>query len=638
MQTSPFDEEPKEILVPKDCDVVFVADLFVEQYVGGAELTTQALYESAPDGIKVFRVNAKSITMKTLESGSNKYWVFGNAVSLDPNLVPSIIANLRYAILEYDYKFCKYRSMAKHFSAEQTECNCHETIVGKMASAFFHGAKTVFYMSEGQMQVYHERFPFLGEEEGSNQVVLSSVFDDRFFAAIKELRTIPKTKKWAVIGSESWIKGTDEAIKWCEDNGKEYEVLQGLSHTEMLTKLAESEGLVFYPRGFDTCPRVVLEAQLLGCELELNENVQHHSEFPFTGGTLEDVEVYLYGRRETFWNQTIHDMDWNPKISGYTTTFNCISQKYPFVQSIKSMLGFCEEVVVMDGGSNDGTFEQLLKMSETEPKLKVYQNTVDWNSKRSALEDGLQKARAREKCTMDFCWQQDSDEIVHEDHYQQIVKLCRQFPKFIDLIALPVVEYWGGPEKVRMDVNPWKWRISKNNPKITHGVPGLLRVEEDDGYYAQIGTDGCDYIDTETHEIIPHASFYTPDVHTVRMAALNGNKSALEQYELWFNSVVNAMPCVFHYSWFDLERKIKTYRDFWQNHWESLYNIKQEDTPENNMFFDKPWNSVTSEDISELATRLKSEMGGWVFHSKVNFSQPTPHLNIEKSQPELMNE
>ena len=56
------------------------------------------------------------------------------------------------------------------------------------------------------------------------------------------------------------------------------------------------------------------------------------------------------------------------------------------------------------------------------------------------------------------------------------------------------------------------------------------------------------------------------------------------------------------------------------------------------MFFDKPWNSVTSEDISELATRLKSEMGGWVFHSKVNFSQPTPHLNIEKSQPELMNE
>ena len=107
---------------------------------------------------------------------------------------------------------------------------------------------------------------------------------------------------------------------------------------------------------------------------------------------------------------------------------------------------------------------------------------------------------------------------------------------------------------------------------------------------------------------------------------------------MWFNSVVNAMPCVFHYSWFDLERKIKTYRDFWQNHWESLYNISQEDTAENNMFFDKKWSKVTPEDITTLATKLSKEMGGWVFHSKVDFSSPTPHLNIEKSQPELMNE
>jgi glycosyltransferase involved in cell wall biosynthesis len=634
-------EEAKDILIPSNYDIVFVADLFTEQYVGGAELTTQALYESVPEGMQVYRINARNVTLKTLESGMNKFWIFGNATSLNFELLPSVIANLNYSILEYDYKFCKYRSMEKHKASENKDCDCHTQQHGKILSAFFHGAKSVFYMSEGQMKIYHDRFPFLSNpSEGSNQIVLSSVFDDKFFAAIKQLRSTKKTKnKWIVLGSTSWIKGTQDAIAWCQENGKNYEVVQGLEYVEVLSKLAESEGFVFLPRGSDTCPRIVLEAQLLGCELHLNDNVQHHSEFPFTGGTLEDVEIYLYGRRETFWSQTKIDMNWNPKISGYTTTFNCESQDYPYIQSIKSLLGFCDEVVVMDGGSTDGTFEELTTMATQIEKLKVYQHVIDWNATRSGVEDGAQKARARNKCTLPFCWQQDSDEIVHENHYEQIIKLCRQFPKFVDLVCLPVIEYWGGEEKVRMDINPWKWRLSRNKPNITHGIPKHLRKTDEDGnLYASLGTDGCDYIDAETHEYIAHASFYTPEVHNLRLEALNGNEQAKKNYSVWFNEVVDAIPGVFHYSWFNLERKIKTYKNFWSRHWQSLYDIKQEDTAKNNMFFDKPWSAVTDSDIKSLAKDLKEKMGGWIFHSKINFSKPTPHLQIKLNQPKVMKE
>ena len=42
-------------------------------------------------------------------------------------------------------------------------------------------------------------------------------------------------------------------------------------------------------------------------------------------------------------------------ISGYTTTYNCLKEDYPFLESIQSMLGFCDEVVVVDGCSDDGT-------------------------------------------------------------------------------------------------------------------------------------------------------------------------------------------------------------------------------------------------------------------------------------------
>ena len=66
-----------------------------------------------------------------------------------------------------------------------------------------------------------------------------------------------------------------------------------------------------------------------------------------------------------------------------------------------------------------------------------------------------------------------------------------------------------------------------------------------------------------------------------------------------------------------------------QKHWESLYDIKQEDTPENNMFFDKAWSDVSDEEIAALATKLASKTGGHVFHTKIDWNNPTPSITIK---------
>ena len=169
------------------------------------------------------------------------------------------------------------------------------------------------------------------------------------------------------------------------------------------------------------------------------------------------------------------------------------------------------------------------------------------------------------RCTSEFLWQQDADEVVHENDYGKIKELCINFPTQCDLVSLPVVEYWGGPEKVRMDVNPWKWRLSRNMPHITHGIPKELRkMDDQSNLYALPRTDGCDYIHNSTYEVIPHASFYTQEVHDARLAAMQGHEQALADYKLWFQRVVDMLPSVHHYSWFNLPRKIKTYREQWQ--------------------------------------------------------------------------
>lgn len=633
---SVFDTSKKIESIPQDVDVVFVSDLFSSDHIGGAELTTDALIDESH--LNIFRLRSSDVNMELLSNSSSKFWIFGNFSGMASDLIPSIIANINYAIIEFDYKYCKYRSPEKHRIAEKKRCNCHNEMNGKMISAFYHGAESLWWMSKNQMDKYHELFPFLSDKKNT---VLSSIFDNSFFEKISELRVKNKNKtkeRWSIVGSTSWIKGVEDAEAFCKSNKFDYDVLWNLSYENMLESLSMSKGIVFLPRGMDTCPRFVIEAKLLGCDLIINTNVQHAKEKWFDTDNFDDIQSYLKNRPKIFWNEIQKSFNNNSTISGYTTTLNCIDQDYPFEESIMSLFGFCDQVVVVDGGSIDGTWERLQELSRDNRQLLIHQQSRDWNHPRFAVFDGLQKALARALCTSGFCWQQDSDEIVHEDDYDKIKNLINEIPKNVDIIALPVIEYWGGKDKIRIDVNPWKWRLSRNKPHITHGIPRELRKFDKKGeIFSLPGTDGCDYIRSDTFDRVDFANFYDETGHNMRIKALSGDSESLTAYQQWLDNVLKILPAVHHYSWFDIERKIKTYKTYWSTHWQSLYDIKQEDTVENNMFFDKTWKDVTDDDIKSLADRLKTEMGGWIFHEKLDFSKQTPSIDGTSSHPEIMN-
>lgn len=629
--------------IPESTQIIFVSDLFVEDYIGGAELTSESLITSSP--FEVYKLHSKDVTMALLARGANKFWVFGNFTQINPQLIPSIVGNLKYSIVEYDYKYCKFRSPEKHRHSTGSDCDCHNEINGKLISAFYYGSMGLWWMSEKQKEKYFSMFPFLAEKDN---VVLSSVFDNLTLSSMKLLSKQDQSKRkgWICLGSSSWVKGADQAEKWCKDNNLDYEVIWNLPYEETLAKLSKAEGFVYLPAGADTCPRMVIEAKLLGCKLHLNDYVQHKDEEWFTTDSVDEITDYLSASPGLFWKGIRAMMDYKPSISGYTTTYNCIDQQYPFEECIQSMLEFCDEVCVVDGGSMDGTYEVLLRLAAEyvtqnnvkdgpQCKLKVKQVKRDWNHPRFAVFDGMQKAEARAMCTKDFCWQMDSDEIVHEDDAQKIHHLCRSLSKDIDIVSLPVIEYWGGEDKVRVDIQPWKWRLSRNNPDITHGIPIQLRRQDENGdTFAIGGTDGCDMISRETGECCNHVSFYSQEAENARQAAIQGNLEALKEYENWFNGAVNNLPGVFHYSWYDLSRKIKLYKSYWTKHWNSLMNKNIEDTAETNMMFDLPWSSVTDEMIDARAQELKLT-GGHIWHQKWN-GKKIPWMTCNRKQPKYM--
>ena len=90
MFNNPFADSQK-LLIKPETQVVFVADAFLDTYIGGAEFTTEALIEKCP--YKFEKVKAKEVDIELLESGHHAFWIFGNFGQLDLELIPTIVAN-----------------------------------------------------------------------------------------------------------------------------------------------------------------------------------------------------------------------------------------------------------------------------------------------------------------------------------------------------------------------------------------------------------------------------------------------------------------------------------------------------------------------------------------------------------------
>ena len=81
------------------------------------------------------------------------------------------------------------------------------------------------WMSNEQEQRYIDRFPFL-EFKGR---VLGSVFSTKDLTQLEFLRDGQNNSSWLVQDSESWIKGTDDSIEWCKENGHDFKLFKNYS-------------------------------------------------------------------------------------------------------------------------------------------------------------------------------------------------------------------------------------------------------------------------------------------------------------------------------------------------------------------------------------------------------------------------
>ncbi len=145
-------------------------------------------------------------------------------------------------------------------------------------------------------------------------------------------------------------------------------------------------------------------------------------------------------------------------ISGFMNVWNVKSQGYPFIEAIESALPACDEFLISDGFSTDGTWEELLKLQKKHTKIKIYREKwiLDKKTPQLSLADSANKVK--KKCKGDYILYVQANEIIHEKSIQEIKKLPEIYPT-TELFNLPFYIIFG----INMlDHTEYRTRFAKN--------------------------------------------------------------------------------------------------------------------------------------------------------------------------------
>lgn len=241
--------------------------------LGGAMLSFLNLMEEGDDFADSSEILCKDF------SGYDKL-VIGNFYSSAHNRdIVEKVLNFKGDIfkVEFDYNFCRHRSPAiKAMKKDVSLCPHSNSEPLKILYSFLLKKAQFIFMSIAQRKIYQE---LLGPLD---YIDSCSMFSNKELAEFDILSNTPKNQKSAVIKysdpNNSFFKGYENAVYFCKQLFLDYDEISDVSYSSFLKKLSNYSSLVFLPNNLDTCPRLTIEAKLMGLQVITNANSQHVTE------------------------------------------------------------------------------------------------------------------------------------------------------------------------------------------------------------------------------------------------------------------------------------------------------------------------------------------------------------------------
>ncbi len=106
------------------------------------------------------------------------------------------------------------------------------------------------------------------------------------------------------------------------------------------------------------------------------------------------------------------------RVCGFTFVRNGVTFDYPFVESLRSLLPLCDEVIVAVGDSDDDTLQRVEALAD--PKIRILHTVWDPSRRSGGLILSDQTNLALDRVNGDWGIYLQADEILHEKDYPAI--------------------------------------------------------------------------------------------------------------------------------------------------------------------------------------------------------------------------
>lgn len=106
-------------------------------------------------------------------------------------------------------------------------------------------------------------------------------------------------------------------------------------------------------------------------------------------------------------------------LAGSLFAYNAISQDYNLSESVQCLKQFCDEVIIVDAGSTDGTSELIKTFQDRKTKVVLCDNE-EWEQQKGSQKLAYFQNKAIPYITSEWNFLLQSDEILHERSYQWV--------------------------------------------------------------------------------------------------------------------------------------------------------------------------------------------------------------------------
>lgn len=267
--------------------IIFIADFFANQIVGGGELNNEEFIDLClQEGHDIEKINSHLVTIEYLKNNRDVHFIVGNFINLNQACKDFLTNCTRYVIYEHDHKYIKNRNPAvfKNFIAPKT------MIVN---TAFYKNAKAVLCQSKFHVEIIRKNLDF------DNVVNLGGNFWS--LSVLENMKTLSlrkKNDKCSIMDSNIPHKNTSGSIEYCKKRNIEYDLIGSCEYFDFLEKMSQNDKFIFLPKSPETLSRVVVEARMMGMKVITNSLVGATSEEWFQSKGEKLIELMINKRKD----------------------------------------------------------------------------------------------------------------------------------------------------------------------------------------------------------------------------------------------------------------------------------------------------------------------------------------------------